>query len=304
MKKIHKKPDANCLIPIRTRLKHQPSPISPVEEQQINKHFKLFHVINRNNTTKESLHTRPVSTRSNRFHSTEKNLTLNFLNLKQKQQDLKNYFSSVSARQKKIVTRLTAEKNKIPHPESGQKNSFDQRYAPENQKFYHKLIGTIKLPRKFIKIKPSESDKALSRVLSYKSPNILHLTKPAPSNAIQKLQKINFFSKPGMIRKVLSSSSHYKILKLSLLPLRKVLECFPGVPYGLPMSKKFIKACKEGDCEAVSSFLESNEWLVHSFDYSGQSGLHWVVLRGCYKVLEILLRHNAYIDSTDTVNYR
>ena len=85
--------------------------------------------------------------------------------------------------------------------------------------------------------------------------------------------------------------------------IQKLKNYLPGVPYGLPKSEEFLIACKEGNLEEIQALFEVNKWLVHVFDISGQTGLHWAVKRKHKHVAEFLLQSGIWIDVTDYVNF-
>ena len=115
------------------------------------------------------------------------------------------------------------------------------------------------------------------------------------------MKKLKLIQSFAFIRRLLSVFRHYKQLNLHLFPKQKCFEFFPGVPYGLPSSKDFIKACKNGKTGIINEFIDQNKWLVHVYDFSGKTGLHWAAIRGHLPVIQILLENQAYIDTNDLV---
>ena len=136
-------------------------------------------------------------------------------------------------------------------------DSFKSRYSPELKKFHHKLIGTIRLPGPFISksntilIKAPKSD-----IITTRFKNPVFTSNIDSGICMKKLKLIQSFA---FIRRLLSVFRHYKQLNLHLFPKQKCFEFFPGVPYGLPSSKDFIKACKNGKTGIINEFIDQNK---------------------------------------------
>lgn len=202
------------------------------------------------------------------------------------------------------------------------KDSFEERYSPDQHAFFHNLIGKVSLPKLSFRMTDIYLKDKLPDLLfedihpitpefqEPKSPNFTEnpLFSPLiPINPIPSPKVHDFILAPPIsnkftkIRKLLSSLHHYEQLGLHKLSRNRVFQFFPGVPYGLPQSKDFMKACKNGETYKVQVMLEKNKWLAHIFDYSGQTPLHWAVIRNNIEITEILLKTGSYVDVGDYV---
>lgn len=145
---------------------------------------------------------------------------------------------------------------------------------------------------------PSSSTKTLPSISPAKSQRSLPLI-PSQKLAINKIRKMN----PDILRKARSSLKHYKILSLESFSKSKIWEFFPGIPYGQENSKDFLKACKMGNHTLAENYLAVDPWLAHTFDYSQISAIHWGVIRGHLKVVQLLLRYKVWADVGDFVSF-
>ena len=156
------------------------------------------------------------------------------------------------------------------------------------------------MPRKFFNMIPQ--DKELEQIrnirFSPRAESKVYREKPAEVDGIVKFAMAKTYER---LRKALTSIKHYKSLKIDPMIIPKIREYLPGVPYGLPKSKEFLSACKEGNMEVVQAMIEKNKWLVHSFDNSGQAALHWAVKRNLAVMVKVLLQAGAWIDVADFV---
>ncbi|OMJ90772.1 hypothetical protein SteCoe_6751 [Stentor coeruleus] len=202
------------------------------------------------------------------------------------------------------------------------KDSFEERYTPNQRAFFHNLIGKVSLPTPSFRMtdiyqKDQPSDLFLEDIYPLESetqnPKTPILTEnpvftpilsidPIPPIKIPDFMLVppisNKFSK---IRKLISSLRHYEQLGLHKLSRNRIFQFFPGIPYGLPQSKVFMKACKNGEAYKVKVMLEKNKWLAHIFDYSGQTPLHWAVIRNNFEITEMLLKIGSYVDVGDYI---
>jgi ankyrin repeat protein len=138
-----------------------------------------------------------------------------------------------------------------------------------------------------------------------KTPNPLKQLKKSiptlPSIKKSLLRKSKRFPK---VFKIKAALIHYKYLNLHKYPRSKLYEFFPGVAFGHPGSRDFLKACKEGNSREVVKMLEENPWIAHSFDHSRVSAVHWAVIRGHLNVVELLVRAKVWINVGDFVRLK
>ncbi|OMJ81998.1 hypothetical protein SteCoe_17433 [Stentor coeruleus] len=218
--------------------------------------------------------------------------------LKQRQQQLKTHFSAINLQQKHLTALILNSREKNIDTIVENHDSFSERYIPSKHKFSHKLIGDIQLPRKFFNIIPQEKELEKARLIRTK-PKPLQISPSVLNISYKNLQKSYQNKIHDRYRRAMSSIKHYKILKIDPMIIHKIHEFLPGVPYGIPKSKEFLIACKEGNSEDVVLMLEANKWLAHVFDSSGQSSLHWAVKRGHLKIAMILIAAGTWVDNLD-----
>jgi hypothetical protein len=175
--------------------------------------------------------------------------------------------------------------------------------ASSNQKtseIFQKIVFSIKQSR-------SSFNLGTKTIKSHFPP-----TNPLPVHSSGKVNLDNFrvktyenrhLSKWEMIRKVFAAASHFQSLQLRQVSFSKLKERFPGVPYGLKDSKRFIKLAKEGDLFGVSKMLHENRWLAHVYDFNGQTALHWAVIRGHFDIVRLLVEFKTYVDVNDDVRF-
>lgn len=191
------------------------------------------------------------------------------------------------------------------------KDSFDEKYNPKTHEFFHKVIGKIQISMNSFRL-------GTSSVLQEDSQN--YFQSGSPASVIEKKvfstqnsprtlfeissQKILYLSKFEIMRKVFAAVSHYKNLNLHQLSTKRIYEYFPGVPYGIKNSQNFIKAVKDGDLFKVAKMLHECKWLAHVFDYTGQTPLHWAVIRNHFDIAKLLLELKAFVDVNDYVRVR
>lgn len=220
--------------------------------------------------------------------------------LKQRQQQLKTHFSAINLQQRQLTARILNSREKNIDTIVENHDSFSERYIPSKHKFSHKLIGDIQLPRKFFNIIPQEKELEEARTVRIK-PNLLQISPSVLNIPYENLQKVYQNKINDRYRRAMSSIKHYRILKIDPMIVYKIRDFLPGVPYGIPKSKEFLTACKEGNVEDVALMLEANKWLAHVFDSSGQSSLHWAAKRGHLKVARILIVAGTWVDNLDFV---
>jgi hypothetical protein len=189
------------------------------------------------------------------------------------------------------------------------RDSFEVRYQPERHVFYHKLLGEVRLPVKSFKL----SSKKLRISLPGYTPAVvnpvlqpaLHTSPAWPAFQMPVIEIGHFIvrsqSIPILFRKIVSASQHYKSLQLSRFSFGTIKKILPGRPFALRDSKKFMKACKEGEILTVNYLLERNKWIAHVFDYSGLTALHWAVIRNRIDVVKALLAFKVFVDVNDFV---
>lgn len=220
--------------------------------------------------------------------------------LKQRQQQLKTHFSAINLQQRQLTARILNSREKNIDTIVENHDSFSERYIPSKHKFSHKLIGDIQLPRKFFNMIPQEKELAEARTVRIK-PGPLQISPSVLNIPYENLQKVYQNKINDRYRRAMSSIKHYRMLKIDPMIVHKISDFLPGVPYGIPKSKEFLTACKEGNVENVILMLEANKWLAHVFDSSGQSSLHWAVKRGHARVAKILIAAGTWVDNLDFV---
>ena len=220
------------------------------------------------------------------------------INLKQRQIQIRNHFSIVNSQQRALTAKILSAQEKNIDIIIENNDSFNERYSPSKHKFSHKLIGEVQLPRKFFNIIPQERELEVMRKVELKDEkddkndkNNKNLIQNNPT--VNNLHMIPMNKSKERLRRALTAIKHYKQMKIDPMIIPKIHEYIPGVPYGLPKSKEFLAACKEGDIETVTTLIAANKWLAHVFDTSGQSGLHWAVKRSHMSVAKTLHQNGA-----------
>lgn len=249
--------------------------------------------------------TSPKSTNSQKF-STE-----NFPLLKSSQSNLtkvKKILSSPRFLIKPANSSIPVqEKSQVSNP----KDSFEERYSAKSHEFFHNVIGKMKIPWNNFRltttaIEPHDyglnsnttSPLTLSNLTVFSAPN-------SPKHTFElKTSKLLHLTKFEIIRKVFAAVAHYKYLNLHQLSTKRLYESFPGIPYGLKNSQNFIKAVKDGEFPKVAKMLQENKWLAHIFDCTGQTPLHWAVIRNQIDIVKLLLDFKAFVDVNDYVRFR
>lgn len=151
------------------------------------------------------------------------------------------------------------------------------------------------------KVKLKKTPEQNSKLLTKSSVNP---QKSLPLLPVDKtLQKTEGKFKSDLSRKARSSLKHYKALNLQDYPKSKIWTYFPGYAYGFEESKEFLQACKSGNHILAESFLAVNPWLGHTFDYSRISAIHWGVIRGHLRIVQLLLKYNVWVDVGDFVSF-
>lgn len=243
----------------------------------------------------------PLSHRSHRILAPITSSRTSQINLKQRQQQLKKYFSVVSTQQRLLTAKIISARDKNIDTIIENHDSFNERYSPNKHKFSHKLIGEVQLPRKFFNMTPQEKElEEFCHVKFSRIPEEKTLEKKK-NLEVENFKKNAMSKSKERLRKVLTTIKHYKTIKIDPAVLPKIMQYLPGVPYGLSGSKEFLFACKEGDLDKVSVMIEENKWLVHVFDNSGQSALHWAIKRNHLAIAKLLLQNGGWIDNTDFV---
>lgn len=249
---------------------------------------------------KKKLNNVPLPSASHRAIKPSSSCVFTPVSLENKRKQLKTYFSRVNSDQRMLTTKILRESQNKQEIKPDNDNSFFDRYDSKRLTFTHKLIGKVNLPRVVFNVIPQEKE-----LETIRSPLIKPPPKPYLLKSVQAmtgaLNTKNPSRKAELSRKALTTFSHFKQLKSDLPTTEKVIECLPGTSYGLPKSKIFLEACRDGHSETVNKLLKSNKWLAHVFDSTGQSGLHWSVKRGHIQIAGLLLKFGACIDTTDYV---
>ena len=209
-------------------------------------------------TKKSLLNKIPFANTSRRSYISITHNKNHFKNLKQKQIQLKNHFSLINSEQRLLTAKIVSAREKHIDTIIEKVDSFNERYSPSKHKFFHKLIGEVQLPRKFFNIIPQE--KELEQIRNIKHEIIKEDIKPVEiTPKVEQLHRLSRIMVADRFRKALSSIKHYKEMKIDSMIIPKLNEYLPGVPYGLPKSKEFLNACKEGNLEAVIAMIELNK---------------------------------------------
>ena len=220
------------------------------------------------------------------------------LSIPEKQQNLRKIFSTANLDQRLLTAKILGLRDNAIDTIVENNDSFHDRYCPTKHKFSHVAIGEVQLPRKFFNT--NKCDKLFaSRTQENFTKNFERarlLYKP-----IKNSTKFDSHALKELRRKALTSINHYKKLKIDPANLHKLAKYLPGVPYGQPKSVEFLTACKEGNLELVIALLETNKWLVHVYDISGQTGLHWAIKRKQDNIATLLIQNGLYVDVTDFV---
>lgn len=199
------------------------------------------------------------------------------------------------------------EKPQISNP----KDSFEEKYSPKTHEFFHKVIGKIQIPRNSFRlttatIESQDSELNFNRI----SPLVLnnhavYSAQNSPKHTFElNTSKLLHLTKFEIIRKVFAAVAHFRNLNLHQLSTKRLYESFPGVPYGIKNSQNFIKAVKDGEFPKVAKMLQDNKWLAHIFDYTGQTPLHWAVIRNQFDIAKLLLDFKAFVDVNDYVRLK
>ena len=290
------------ILPVSMKLTTLPSQLPKIEINKINNHFQNKRSIQdkvQNNTKSQGFRSKSVV--PSKTQNIDTPLQTELAQLQHRRKHLHNFISLESFKTKsKVITSHTS-RQKLNPCIYKQEDSFNRRYTPEANKFYHKLLGNVELPRKpFHMVSRDHLDVVIQTDSNpVKLKLIQNTMQEFPKN--QKFHENLFLHKSLMARKILSALKHYKSLNLHLVPFKTVLEYFPGVPYGLPKSREFIKQCKNGNVDMVNALLVKNKWLAHCYDFSKESALHWAVKRGHLNIVEILLSYKTHIDTNDSV---
>jgi ankyrin repeat protein len=80
------------------------------------------------------------------------------------------------------------------------------------------------------------------------------------------------------------------------------LKPFPNRPYELEHSEPFLKATKKNDLKSVKSLLWISKLLVHSFDWSNFTALHWAAKRGYSEMCYFLVKNGADLEAEDALD--
>ena len=226
-------------------------------------------------------------------------------NLKTTKAETENKIRIKRSRQ---LTQFSSKKSENDYFIKPEKDSFDTRYQPQKHLFYHKLIGEIRLPIKNFKLssqKAKAEDLPVTKSNYFQNPSLHSHPHQIATVLIPNIQIGSFLIKsltrPTLYRKILSASKHYKDLQLFKISFKRFKEFIPGRPFAFKNSKKFIKACKDGEILTVNYLLQSNKWLAHAYDYSGLTALHWAVIRNKVDVVKSLIAHKAFVDVNDSV---
>ena len=242
----------------------------------------------------------PLTSASHRSVIPSRSCVFSPVSLEMKQKKLKNFFSRVNSDQRLLTARILKERQDKQDIKQDKDNSFFERYDPYRLTFSHKLIGKVSLPRVVFNIIPQEQE--LERI---RSPTIKPLKKPLHLKSVRintgGLDTTNNPRRVELSRRAFTSLSHLKHLKFDLPSRARLAECLPGQSYGLPKSKVFLEACRDGNIETVHSLLLRNKWLAHTFDSTGQSGLHWSVKRSQFQIAALLMKFGTWVDTCDFV---
>lgn len=220
------------------------------------------------------------------------------LSICEKQQKLRKIFSVANMDQRLLTAKILGSRDNAVDTIVENNDSFNDRYCPIKHKFSHIAIGDVQLPRKYFTVNKSEKLPSFSTQENFftndESTKLLH--KPIKNSA-----KFDSNTLKELRRKAMTSIKHYKRLRIDPAIIHKLTEYLPGIPYGQPKSEEFLTACKEDNIELVIALLEANKWLVHVYDKSGQTGLHWAVKRKHVSIASLLIQNGLWVDVSDYV---
>lgn len=268
--------------------------------------YSILNFIDKSNSSianynkRKKLNNVPLTSASHRSIIPSRSCIFSPVSLETKQKQLKKFFSRVNSDQRLMTARILKERQDKQDIKQDKDNSFFERYDPHRLTFTHKLIGKVSLPRVVFNVIPQEQE--LQRI---RSPIIKPLKKPLHLKSViidtGSLNTANYSRRAELSRRAFSSFAHLKHLKFELPSRARLAECLPGQSYGLPKSKVFLEACRDGYMETVHSLLLSNKWLAHTFDGTGQGGLHWCVKRNQLQIAGLLIKFGTWADSCDFV---
>lgn len=100
-------------------------------------------------------------------------------------------------------------------------------------------------------------------------------------------------------RKMLSAIKQLLSLDLKDNEIDSLSDLMPSRPFQAVNSRDFLDACKDGNVQLLTSLLEEDKWIAHSFDCFGQNGLHVAVKNCQLEILNVMLTKGTYIDAKD-----
>lgn len=222
------------------------------------------------------------------------------LDLRQRQKEISDFLSSANSFRKQSSANFIIKRGKIIESHTDNHESFKNRYNPSKHIFTHELIGQVPLPRKVVSLVRPESELDVLKQVSIEQP--YHLKEIKIKTPIFEVFKKD--SWPRMLdikRRAMTAIRHMLVLKLKPGQILKLDSLIPKQPFGLAKSYKLLHACKEGNLIEVKKLLDENAWLVHSFDSSKQTGLHWAAKRNFCEIMKVMLSAGAWVDSRDLV---
>jgi len=182
--------------------------------------------------------------------------TIPSLEIKKKQSTIGNILSSINREQRlKTAELLSSRKN--PEPVVEKNDSFFERYEPKKNKFSHKLVGDIKLPRKYFHLTSNDQDLKIINI-NQKSQTLQNVSYEVKIPKLEGIRKDEKARKLDMKKRALTAIRHFNQMKLNAYAVSKLSELMPKEPYCQPKSKEFIMACKVGEIDDVQRLLHAN----------------------------------------------
>lgn len=78
---------------------------------------------------------------------------------------------------------------------------------------------------------------------------------------------------------------------------------FSSKPYEDPDSPLFFKYCKSGNLDRASQMVRWNKYIVHNYDETRKTALHWAVKRKHNRIVKMLLDAGADANALDMVKF-
>jgi hypothetical protein len=220
--------------------------------------------------------------------------------LRLRQKEISDFLSSANSFRKHSSGNSFIKRGKTIESHTDRHEGFKNRYNPNKHIFTHELIGQVSLPRRVVSLVRPESELDLLKQVSIEQPYHLNEIK-IKTPVFEVLKRDSWHRMLDIKRRAMTAIRHMLVLKLKPGQIHKLDSLIPKQPFGLAKSYKFLHACKEGNLIEVKKLLDENAWLVHSFDGSKETGLHWAAKRKFYEIMKVMLSAGAWVDCRDIV---